>query len=527
MNKDLKIIKKYYGEKMAQFCRDYFPSILEQEGILPKIMFSKFGPTHSLYDDIIDNELEEEFKDYIYKFYSFEKKNVETNKSVIELLEEAGYNFYECHSEEDIQAFKKYYAKGEALCTFNGHRLDRCHVFWAVKKDVDKIKREDFLEPTRQDRYGTSVISIQFARGSSNTLSIKNRYNHKVNNPDATFSNNLDNIIPGLTEAFEREYGLNITQSSLDDFELRNYVMGNDGRLYRYNYERNNIYYCENNVIVDNNEVKQLDKSRYLLIDYFIIDLKEKSVKLYDNLIRDSFVDLFKDDIVDKFEIEKQTDNSKTIKIYKDSTTPIIVKIDKHGIIRELIDKNVTEIGNRFLQYNKKLSKIDTPYVKTIGSEFLPYNFYLREISFPNLEEVSDIFICSNKIIKEVNVPKLKKIGSLFLVRNKRIKEIEFKELEEVGDSFLASNYELRKINVPKLKKAGEEFLINNKELEEIYLPELEEVGDYFIDNNEKLRKVYIPKLKKIGLGHRFLTDLIFKTQSLADIIEIKGGRER
>ena len=35
-------------------------------------------------------------------------------------------------------------------------------------KDVDKIKRKDFPNPTRQDAYGTSVISIQFSRGSSN-----------------------------------------------------------------------------------------------------------------------------------------------------------------------------------------------------------------------------------------------------------------------------------------------------------------------------------------------------------------------
>ena len=38
---------------------------------------------------------------------------------------------------------------------------------------MDEIKREDFTEPMRQDKYGTSVISIQFTRGDINTLSIK------------------------------------------------------------------------------------------------------------------------------------------------------------------------------------------------------------------------------------------------------------------------------------------------------------------------------------------------------------------
>lgn len=73
------------------------------------------------------------------------------------------------------------------MCTFQGDRLNRCRVFFAVKKDVDSIKREDFKNPEREDLYGTSVISIQFTKDGSNTLSIKNRYNHRVINPDATF----------------------------------------------------------------------------------------------------------------------------------------------------------------------------------------------------------------------------------------------------------------------------------------------------------------------------------------------------
>ena len=81
---------------------------------------------------------------------------------------------YECKTESDIQEFRKYYAPGEELCTFNGGRLNRCHVFFAVKKNVDQITRTNFLNPQRQDEYGTSVISIQFTRGKPNILSIKN-----------------------------------------------------------------------------------------------------------------------------------------------------------------------------------------------------------------------------------------------------------------------------------------------------------------------------------------------------------------
>ena len=87
---------------------------------------------------------------------------------------EAGYVLVECYNEEDIQKFRKYYAPGEELCTFKGGRLNSCRVFFAVKKNVLDIKREDFKKPKREDEYGTSVISIQFTKDETNTLSIKN-----------------------------------------------------------------------------------------------------------------------------------------------------------------------------------------------------------------------------------------------------------------------------------------------------------------------------------------------------------------
>ena len=155
--------------------------------------------------------------------------------------------------------------KGEELCTFNGGRLNSCYVFFAVKKNVNEIKRENFKNPFRQDEYGTSVISIQFSKDDTYTLSIKNRYNHTVNNPDATFSNDLDNIIPGLTKSFENYYGHQIN-SSKQVFELDGYVRANDGKFYKYNYEVDNIYYCPDNIIIDNFEVKREyanEKERY------------------------------------------------------------------------------------------------------------------------------------------------------------------------------------------------------------------------------------------------------------------------
>ena len=156
MDKDLKKIKKLYGEKMMHLCRELFPTLLEQEGLLSKLMMDNFAYTKFLYEDIIDSSNIEGFKNYIYSLINVEKKEEKkVDKTPKELLEEAGYILYECKTEEEIQSFKRYFRKDEELCTFNGGRLNRCHVFFAVKKNVDEIKREDFNKPKREVEYGT------------------------------------------------------------------------------------------------------------------------------------------------------------------------------------------------------------------------------------------------------------------------------------------------------------------------------------------------------------------------------------
>ena len=95
-----------------------------------------------------------------------------------------------------------------------------------------------------------------------------------VTNPDATFSNNLDNIIPGLTDSFEKEYGFDICNKE-EEIYIPGYVMPSDGKLYKFNYEIYNIYYCPNNIIIDNGKIIKdySNKSRYIFIDYYIIDI--------------------------------------------------------------------------------------------------------------------------------------------------------------------------------------------------------------------------------------------------------------
>ena len=454
MTNDLKVIKKKYGENMSKLCNKLFASLLEVDNLLPSLLLDHFYPSHYLCDDIINNNLVGEFKNYIYSLVDVEKmERTDIGLSPKELLNIAGYTLYECKTEEDIQQFKKYYHPKEALCTFNGNRLKECHVFFAVKKDVDLIKREDFEKPLRQDRYGTSVISIQFTKDGTNTLSIKNRYNHTVNNPDATFSNNLDNIIPGLTKAFEREYDL-IQKYVTDYFEIPNYVFIK-GKYYKYNLEENNIYYCPDNVIIDKNKLKKYDKEKYILMDYFILDLVNKRIRIYDEYLYDSFVDTIDD--IKKIEIVNEKNNKK-IKIIPKKGEAVIIILDKQNNIISYTNNNIINLKQCFLINNIKL----------------------KELFIPNVLKIADNCLMSNLDLEILFAPNLKEIGNFFLLINKKIKELDLPNVEKINKGFLTYNESLEKINIPNLVKIGQfNFLKNKHDL----------LNDEFINKKTKILK--------------------------------------
>ena len=515
---DLKVIRKKYGEKMYHFCRESFPTLLEEPGKLLKLLSDNFHESHFLFDDIVANGKESEFKNFIYSLVDVENNNeLVMIKTPEELMSEAGYVLVECYNEEDIQKFRKYYAPGEELCTFKGGRLDRCKVFFAVKKNVLDIKREDFKEPKREDEYGTSVISIQFTKDGTYTLSIKNRYNHTVNNPDATFSNNLDNIIPGLTKSFERYKGI-IQMYKSENFEIKGYVRANDGKYYKYNEEINNVYYCPDNIIIDHFNVKKYDKSRYLIIDYFVIDLSNKSISLYDKKLSDSFCDVIKD--INKIEIDN-IDSGKKITILGDFCHCLEIITDKDGKIISLKMNKIYDIGDKFLSYNTSLQKFTAedlikvaddflrrnntlqelylPNLTKVGHDFLFRNNTLQELYLPNLKIVGDLFLWCNNTLQELYLPNLKIVGHDFLRRNETLQKFTAENLTEVGNGFLGFNTSLQKFIAENLTEVGNDFLCCNTSLQELYLPNLTKVGDNFLDFNTSLQKFTAENLTEVG----------------------------
>lgn len=551
MLKDLAWIKKHYGEQMMRLCRELFPVLLEKEGELSHLLDERFAYNRHLAEDILNENQKDSFAKYIISLRNemSEGEMAQASKTAQELMKKAGYTLYpECQTVEEIQAFKKYYAKGEELCTFRGDRLYSCRVWFAIKDNVDDIKRSDFKHPKRQDEYGTSVISIQFAKNRIQTLSIKNRYNHTVPNPDNTFANNLDNIIPGLTDAFEKDFGARCIYDNDSKFELHHYTMAGD-KMYPVNYEIDNVCYCENNKIIDNEVVKQLP-SHQLLLDYFIVDFKEKTIKKYiSDKTHAQIDDCFLDSIG---EIKNIIKDKNIIKITVKDGKDIEIGIDERNRIVSLKNHNMQKCGNGFLRYNKVLGSFDAPNLQVIGDcfcyenkelkdlnlhncitcgdGFLSSNMQLKNVDMPKLEECGNSFLFRNVIINNAILPKLKKCGALFLNQSKieninlpnlevcaagfmqynpKVRCVHMPKLTNAGSYFLSSARSLEEIDLPSLIKCGDEFLCNNKCIEYVNFPSLECAGGSFLWHNEKLKSASFPKLKEVGAAFLSWNDII------------------
>ena len=93
MEKDLKFIKKHYGENMMKMCREMFSRILETEGLLSKILFEHFSYNKNLFEDITREGAQEEFKSYIYSYVDVEQEKpaINQNQTAVKLMDKAGY----------------------------------------------------------------------------------------------------------------------------------------------------------------------------------------------------------------------------------------------------------------------------------------------------------------------------------------------------------------------------------------------------------------------------------------------------
>lgn len=368
-------------------------------------------------------------------------------------------------------------------------------------------------------------MSIQFSKNGKCTVSIKNRYNHTVNNPDATFGNDLNRIIPGLEQSFEellKQRGLKLNKENKEKLAIPNYVVASDGKYYKYNMEVNGIYYCPGNIIIDNGEVIQLPKNQ-TLIDYFILDETDKTIKLYDKSLSDSFIEAFEK--IKNIKITKnmsKKNGGRVITIEKENQeTPIIIEINKENQIsayqnNELVKvgdhflfsnkgikklnlPNLEEAENYFLQHNENLTELCLPNLYKVGCCFLNHNQKITDLYLPNLSEAETEFLYNNQELNILNLPNLRLIHNGFIALNRKIKQVNLPKLEEIEGSFLRQNTELTNLSLPNLTKTDNRFLQFNKRLTKLYLPKLIETGDTFLMSNEALIQLCLPEIIKTG----------------------------
>lgn len=208
-----------------------------------------------------------------------------TQEEIIEDFNKAGYDTVIFDDEEKIAEYKKYYADGEVICTYNNlaERMRQYHMIVAVKKDIDKIQQGK--APQRDDEYGTSILNIQIAKNGSH-MSIKNRYNHTVNECDSTLNNNLDMLVLGLQAKVLGYYNI----ASLNNNKCYyNRIVNINGIYLKYNREVNNVYFGD--FVLDNeNGARFTDHSKYYAKvndDYwnepYVLDFQKKEViQLFD-----------------------------------------------------------------------------------------------------------------------------------------------------------------------------------------------------------------------------------------------------
>lgn len=203
-----------------------------------------------------------------------------TQEEIRKAFNIAGYDTVIFDDKAAILDCEKYYAEGERICTYNNlaGRMKQYHMLVAIKKNIDDIKRSQ--HPERDDEYGTSVLNIQIAKNGTH-MSIKNRYNHTVSQPDSTLNNNLDNIYDGLQSMVLGYYGFASLKKSGGSY---NYIVNINGVYLKYFRERDNIYYGAF-VLDSEHGVRYADASRYYIVKTYnkyystypiILDFKEK-----------------------------------------------------------------------------------------------------------------------------------------------------------------------------------------------------------------------------------------------------------
>lgn len=498
------LIKKQNGESFAKTIRNYDNGIFDIPDIVNIV---KYAGNNA--EPIIN---------FLISLKNIQISPSQNQYDPFELLEMAGYDAYYADTLEKQNAIAPYFAEKEKLCTFkDNYRYQDYHIINAVKHNVDCIRREDFPNPSREDLYGTSVISIQILKNGG-FISIKNRYNHTVENCDNTFSSNPDNIIVGLSTSLKKYFNVDFSSSPV--ILPENYIMLNN-QIIKYNFEVDNIYFGDN-FYFKNGQVYEINKDKEILMDNFIFNTQTKTIRQVNPLFQDNsfvaddFINVFRQEIKGKkIQIIKNDDKSKSII----ADNNLIVKV-KESSITFIYFPNTINICNNFCYNNRMIEEIYIPNLESIKTNFLPKNTELKEFSFEKLAVIEGECLQTNKKIEIINIPNVEYIGNNCFQSALNVKSIDFPKVIEIGCNFMEENSKVENINLPQVESIGFAFLASNKEVLDFYLPNVKIIGDGALMNNEKMKIVNLPNILKLG-GYfaTYNTDLeIFNSPKLQDV---------
>ena len=495
-------IKKQNGEGFAKAIRAYDSGIFDVPDIVNIVRYAG-----------------REAEPIIPYLESLKKVPIEKNtpyKDPIELLAEAGYRAWYADTMDKQNAISKYFAPGEELCTFNDpERFRRFHIINAVRHDADKLKRTDFYgREEREDTYGTSVLSIQILKAGG-FISIKNRYNHKVSNPDNTFHSNPDNIIHGLSYALKERFAVDFSSHLI--MPPPEYLLVGH-RLVRYQSEEYGIYVSDG-CYVKNGHIYPIDRDKEILFEYFILNLKNKTIQ---NLFptAESFVPVLQDEIRDKpLQVLKNKIGERIVTVGGD---PLLTL--KGARLIELNLPTTKSIGSQFLSFNKELRHFSAPMLEHIGSSFLECNEKMESFRAPQLKSVENYFMMHNNSLKELILPALEDVGASFMRFNRVLTKLDLPALAHIGDKFCSENDSLKTLILPAVRQIRYNFLYNNNSLEILQVPVLSHAFSGFLGENSSLRKLLAPQLTDKGL-YCLCWNKLFKTDAPAWKSELSPDR--
>lgn len=472
------VIKKQNGEHFAQMLRKFDSSIFEIEG-LPHIL--KYAGRDA-----------EPLLDFLCMLKNVTICEVENPQNPFTLLKQAGYRAFLVDTHQKQMSIQKYFARGEGLCTFDeGDRYQRYFIIYCIKEGAEQLRRSDFTHPKREDEYGSSVISIQILKRGG-FIKITNRYNHTVEFADNTFHSNPDNIIMGLSCALKHHFKVDFSASQAPLPEGYIYL---NGQIIEYDYARDNVYFSSN-YFVEDGKINILNKDYQLMVDRFVVDLKEKKV-LNPLKICDSFAKVMTNELKQANRLHLFKEGRNAWALFGGGNCLMRVK---NNLLKNLYLPTTRMIPPCFLSYDTNVEVVHAPYVQELGRNSFSRAERLKCFIFENLSEMKEGCIGSS-VLDTVFMPQIKKIGDMCFHPYTAMRQLGFFDvlslplLEEMGYCCF-SGYQIDELYLPSCKKIGNAFGNPYYPVKRAYFPELENVPEN--SRFEKIKDIFAPKVSLV-----------------------------